>query len=268
MASGDVAGGLGTTAGTAAALLAGEGMKVPEPGVLPNADLAQAAIAKQAARTTAVAGPKEPIPGAPLTRGEVAGPGLKQSAEQLASKVAGAQKVVAPFMQDRTAAIRAAADKIAPSDVGAEDVGAQIQNAGRDVLEQKQQAQDLTEQLADRANQELEDKQNAATADQGRAMQESAATELENRRAAGVQGGKDIAKDISGQDELPVPEADRKIIDSLRNANQEAHGEESAAHEALTNEAKARGVTVDPAPMQDVAKNIVQLEGPAKDLVM
>jgi hypothetical protein len=86
MASGDVAGGLGTTAGTAAALLMGEGMKVPEPGALQNADLAQAAIAKQAAPSP-VAGPKEPIPGAPLTRGEAAGPGLKQSAEQLASKV-------------------------------------------------------------------------------------------------------------------------------------------------------------------------------------
>jgi hypothetical protein len=72
-------------------------------------------------------------------------------------------------------------------------------------------------------------------------MQDTAATELENRRSAGVQGAKDIAKNISGQDELPVAEADRKIIDSLRNANREAHGEEGAAHEALTKAAKERG---------------------------
>jgi hypothetical protein len=124
----------------------GEGMKVPEPGVLPNADLAQAAIAKQGAVPSP--SPTEPIPGAPLTRGEAAGPGLKHSAEQLFSKSSGAQSVVAPFMEDRTAAIRAAADKVAPGTASAEDVGAKIQNVGRDVLDQKQQAQRFTELTA------------------------------------------------------------------------------------------------------------------------
>jgi hypothetical protein len=193
-------------------------------------------------------------------------------------------------MEDRTAAIQSAADRVAPLEANAEQVGANIQNAGRDVLGKQEQAQGFVKDLAERSNQDLaktkedaklqqeaanakaeadkEAAQAKATHAQGTAMQDTAATELENRRAAGVQGAKDIAKNISGQDELPVAEADRKIIDSLRNANQEAHSEESAAHEALTKAAKERGVTVDPAPMQDVAKGIVNLEGPAKDLVM
>jgi hypothetical protein len=232
----------------------------------------------------------EPIPGAPRTPGEVSGPGLRATAEQLFSKTPGAAKRMGEFMGDRTAAIQNAADKVAPSTATPEEVGAKIQNAGRDVLSKQQQVQGFTKDLADRASQELDkaredaktqqaaaDEQAQAAKDaaeakathaQGSAMQDTAATELENRRAAGVQGAKDIAKGISGQDELPVTEADRQIIDALRSGNQEAKTEEGAAHDALSAAAKAKGVTVDTAPMQDVAKNIVQLEGPAKDLVM
>jgi hypothetical protein len=221
----------------------------------------------------------EPIPGAPLTPGEIRGPGVVRSGEQLMSKVGSAQKPVREFMGDRTTAINNAARQVAPMAATPEETGATVQDAARAVTHGKEQSANLVGQFTDRATQDLDTaKENAADSEkaqtqaegerQGTELQKTAAQELDRRRVAGITDAQGIAKGISGgHDELPVPESDRKIIDSLRSGNQEAKAEESAAHESLTEAAKARGIVVDTKPMQEVAKGVVQLEGPARDLV-
>lgn len=221
----------------------------------------------------------EPIPGAPMTPGETAGPGVLRSGEQLVSKVGSAQKPVRDFMEARTKTIQDAAKTVAPTTATPEATGAAVQDAARNVIHGKEQAADLVDQFGERAKQQLETaKQAAADSEktqtqaeaerQGAAMQDTAAQELDQRRVKSVSDAQDIAKAISGgHDELPVAEADRKIIDTLRSGNKEAKSEESAVHDSLTKAAKDRGVVVDTKPMQDVAKGVVELEGPARDLV-
>jgi hypothetical protein len=220
----------------------------------------------------------DPIPGAPLTPGEAAGPGVLRSGEQLVSKVGSAQKPVRDFMENRTAAIKSAAHDIAPS-IPPEIAGADVQNAARSVVQNKENASQLVDQFADHAKDNLdatkaaaEDAKQATTQAeserQGREMQDTAAQEIDKRRAASISNADEIAKSISGgHEELPVPEADRKIIETLRDRNQSAKAEESAAHNQLTAAAKDRGVVVDTKPMQEVAQSVVKLEGPARDLV-
>lgn len=210
----------------------------------------------------------EPIEGAPLTAGEAAGPGLRQSAEKLFSKTSTAEKRMGDVMTDRTAAMQAAAEKTAPATTSPETTGATEQNAARDVLDRQQQAQSFVGDLADRAKTEAENAKTAATDKVGTATQDYATRQLNVRRVADVEAGKATAKSLSGVDELPVPETDREIISSLRGANSSAKLEESAAHNELAENAKEKGIQVDPAPMQSVAKDVVGLEGPAKDLVM
>lgn len=215
-----------------------------------------------------LAGVQEPIEGAPLTMGEAAGPGLRQGAEKLLSKTSTAEKRMGTVMADRTAAMQNAAEQVSPATPSAEATGTTVQNAARDVLDRQQQAQSLVGDLADRAKGEAETARITATEKAGSAAQDAATRMLNTRRVAGVQAGKSTAKALSGVDELPVPETDRAIISSLREANSAAKVEESAAHNTLAESAKAKGITVDPTPMQSVAKEVVSLEGPAKDLVM
>jgi hypothetical protein len=233
--------------------------------------------------------PVEPVSGAPLAVSE-AQPGLARSATKLLSKTGTAEKPMGEFMGNRTAALRNAAEKISPEAGTPEVTGAAVQGGARDVLGKQEQAQQLTKDFTDRAagevdnarktatekagtqaqqsaNKEISDAQ-SATEQAGKQAQDEATQQLHARRTASVEGGKSLAKDISGADELPVPEGDREIISSLRGANEGAKAEESAAHNALSDAAKAKGITVKTQPMQAVAKEVVGLEGPAKDLVM
>lgn len=245
---------------------------------------------KPGAKVAVPATTSEPIAGAPLTSGEAAGPGLRQGAEKLFSKTSTAENRMGDVMANRTAAIQNAAEKVAPAAPSPEDVGASLQGASRDVLDRQQQAQTLTKDLADRA-QERADAARAAATDQagniaqrgaqaeisnaqavteqaGTAAQDAATQKLNARRTASVDAGKATAKSLSGVDEMPVPETDREIIGALRGANADAKIEESAAHNQLAENAKAKNITVDTAPMQKVAQEVVSLEGPAQDLVM
>lgn len=233
---------------------------------------------------------EEPIPGAPLTRGEAAGPGLQQGLEKLLSKTSVAQDRVGQVMEDRTAAMQKAAEKVSPDATTPEKTGAAVQDAARDVLSRQQQAKELVGNMATRAEDEAaQAKQTAlesggreaqAKADEeirqakdqttvaGKQAQQDSASQLDTRRNAEIASGKQAASDISGVDEMSVPQTDREIISALRGSNDAAKGEESAAHTALTKAATDKGITVATEPLKDVANQVMKLEGPAKDLVM
>ena len=219
---------------------------------------------KEAAATPEVAAP---IEGAPLAVGE-ANPGLARGATKLLSKTGTAEKPMGRFMGERTAAISDAAKSLTPSATSPEATGSAVQGAVRDVLDKQRQAQSLVDDMATRAKQTSEQARGAATTQAGTAAQAAASKSLDSLRTASIEGGKRIARDLSGVDELPIRETDREIITRLREANDTARTEESAAHNALSEAAKDKGITVKTQPMQDVARETVNLEGPAKDLVM
>lgn len=210
----------------------------------------------------------EPVAGAPLTVGEESGPGFRQSGEKLLSRTGTAENRMRDVMDQRTQAMTTAVDKISPKAPTPEVAGTKIQDAARDVLDRQNQAQTLVGDLADRAQTTADDTRASATERAGTGAQDAATRQLNARRVSDIQAGKSTAKALSGVDELPVPETDREIISALRNANSDAKVEESAAHNELAENAKAKGIEVDPSPMRDVAKEVVSLEGPAKDLVM
>jgi hypothetical protein len=210
----------------------------------------------------------EPIPGAPLTMGEAAGPGLRQGAEKLFAKTSTAEGRMGDVMRDRTAAVQRAAENAAPKTPSPETTGATLQDAARYVLDRQSQAQSLVSDFADRAQGEAGNTRAAAVERAGTESQQSAVEQLNARRTSDIEAGGATAKQLSGLEELPMPETDRGIISSLRGANADAKIEESAAHNDLAESAKTKGITVDTAPMQSVAREVVALEGPARDLVM
>lgn len=227
--------------------------------------LTRAALMKAGGKAGGV---PEPIEGAPLTAGEAAGPGLRQSAEKFLSKTGTAQSRMSDVMSGRTSAMQAAAEAASPAATSPEAAGATVQGAARDVLERQRQAQELIKNFSSRAADDAEQARQVAIQKAGSDAQRNAAQDLHANRRSTIEAGNQIAKDISGVDALPVPETDRAIISSLRGANDAAKGEESAAHDALSQTAKEKGISVDPTPMQSIAKDVVELEGPAKDLVM